>query len=147
MRLPPSRRSLRADQAMTLGVRTSNGASTSTAMARMRGQMGLTTAEAVRTCMGPLANLVLTSRPHGLVRSGRIVFRSPWDIPQPAEDRGPWRARHGGSGGIPHDQRERQERDGSPGERRGDGEGRGDDRPAGAEPGGGGVEQAGALGR
>jgi len=79
--LLPSRRSLRAGQAMTLGVRTSNGAAASTAMARMRGQMAIATAEGVRTCVRLPANLVLTRRPSGSARSGRTVCWSSGDIP------------------------------------------------------------------
>jgi len=76
VRLLPSRRSLRAGQAMRLGVRTSNSPSTGTAMARMRGQMASATAEEVRTCVRLPANLVVTRRPAGSLRSGRMVC---WD--------------------------------------------------------------------
>jgi hypothetical protein len=53
----------------------------STAMARMRGQMAVAPAEGVRTCVGLPANLVLTKRPSGSVRSGRMVCWSSGDIP------------------------------------------------------------------
>ena len=76
VRLLPSRRSLRAGQAMRLGVRTSNSPSTGTAMARMGGQMASATAEEVRTCVRLPANLVVTGRPAGSLRSGRTVC---WD--------------------------------------------------------------------
>ena len=76
VRLLPSRRSLRAGQAMRLGVRTSNSPSTGTAMARRGGQMASATAEDVRTCVRLPANLVVTRRPAGSLRSGRTVC---WD--------------------------------------------------------------------
>ena len=76
VRLLPSRRSLRAGQAMRLGVRTSNSPSTGTAMARMGGQLASATAEEVRTCVRLPANLVVTRRPAGSLRSGRTVC---WD--------------------------------------------------------------------
>jgi hypothetical protein len=61
---------------MRLGVRTSNSPSTRTAMARMGGQMASATAEEVRTCVRLPANLVVTRRPAGSLRSGRTVC---WD--------------------------------------------------------------------
>jgi Fibronectin type III domain len=81
VRLLPSRRSLRAGQAMRLGVRTSNRASTTTAMARMRGQMAVATAKDVRTCVRLPANMVITGAPTGSSRSGRTVCWSSGDIP------------------------------------------------------------------
>ena len=76
VRLLPTRRSLRAGQAMRLGVRTSNSPSNGTAMARMGGQLASATAEEVRTCVRLPANLVVTGRPAGSLRSGRTVC---WD--------------------------------------------------------------------
>ena len=81
VRLLPSRRSLRAGQAMRLGVRTSNSPSTGTAMARMGGQLASATAEEVRTCVRLPANLVVTGRPAGSLRSGRTVCWNSTGIP------------------------------------------------------------------